>query len=82
MELGEEGRKCNLQCTTLTKKYSIEAQIGPKRNWKEKKMKHLTHKKKECFIKTARIIHQCRKTTVLSHHRCLINTGVEKMNYI
>ncbi len=38
------------------------------------------------FIKTengtARIRHQCRKTTVLSRHRCLINTGVEKMNYI
>ncbi len=28
------------------------------------------------------IIHQCRKTTVLSYHRCLINTGVEKMNNI
>jgi len=26
--------------------------------------------------------HQCRITTVLSCHRCLINTGVEKMNYI
>ncbi len=25
---------------------------------------------------------QCRKTTVLSSHRCLINTGVEKMNNI
>jgi len=24
--------------------------------------------------------HQYRKTTVLSCHRCLINTGVEKMN--
>jgi len=23
--------------------------------------------------------HQCRKTTVISYHRCLINTGVEKM---
>ncbi len=30
----------------------------------------------------AHIRHQCRKTTVLSCHRCLINTGVEKMNYI
>jgi hypothetical protein len=29
-----------------------------------------------------RIKHQCRKTTVLSCHRCLINTGVEKMNNI
>ncbi len=28
--------------------------------------------------RTARIRHQCRKTTVLSCHRCLINTGVEK----
>ena len=28
------------------------------------------------------IRHQCRKTTVLSGHSCLINTGVEKMNYI
>ncbi len=32
--------------------------------------------------RTARIRHKCRKTTVLSCHRCLINTGVEKMNYI
>jgi len=30
----------------------------------------------------ARIRHQCTKTTALSCHRCLINTGVEKMNII
>ncbi len=30
----------------------------------------------------AHIRHQCRKTTVLRCHRCLINTGVEKMNSI
>ncbi len=30
--------------------------------------------------RTACIRHQCRKTTVLSCHRCLLNTGVEKMN--
>jgi hypothetical protein len=30
----------------------------------------------------AHIRHQCKKTTVLSCHRCLINSGVEKMNYI
>jgi hypothetical protein len=29
----------------------------------------------------AHIRHQCRKTTVLSCYRCLINTVVEKMNY-
>ncbi len=28
--------------------------------------------------RTAHIRHQCRKTIVLSRHRCLINTGVEK----
>ncbi len=28
--------------------------------------------------RTAKIRHQCRKTTVLSCHRCLINTGFEK----
>jgi hypothetical protein len=27
---------------------------------------------------TARIRHQCRKTTVLKCHKCLINTGAEK----
>ncbi len=27
---------------------------------------------------TARIRHKCRKATVLSCNRCLINTGVEK----
>ena len=32
--------------------------------------------------RAAHIRHQCRKTTVLSCHRCLINTGVKKMNYI
>jgi hypothetical protein len=34
-----------------------------------------------CFIPANRevhIRHQCRKTTVLSCHRCIINTGVEK----
>jgi hypothetical protein len=30
----------------------------------------------------AHIRHQCRKTIVLNYHRCLINTGVEKMNNI
>ncbi len=30
----------------------------------------------------ARIRDQCRKTTDLNCHRCLINTGVEKMNNI
>ena len=30
----------------------------------------------------ARIRHRCRKTTAISGHRCLINTGVEKMNNI
>ncbi len=33
-----------------------------------------------CCNRTARTRHQCRKTTVLSCHRCLNNTGVEKMN--
>jgi hypothetical protein len=28
------------------------------------------------------IRHQCRKTTVLSCRKCLINSGVDKMNYI
>jgi hypothetical protein len=32
--------------------------------------------------RTAHIRHQCRQTTVLSYHRYLINTGVEKMNNI
>ena len=30
--------------------------------------------------RTTRIRHQCMETTVLSFHRCLINTGVKKMN--
>ncbi len=30
----------------------------------------------------AHIRHLCRKTAVLSCHRCLIDTGVEKMYYI
>jgi hypothetical protein len=34
------------------------------------------------FNRTGHIRHQCRKTTVLSCHICLINTGVEKMNTI
>jgi hypothetical protein len=31
---------------------------------------------------TLHIRHQCRKTSVLSCHRCQINPGVEKMNFI
>jgi len=34
------------------------------------------------FNRTGHIRHQCRTTTVLSCHRCLIKTGVEKMNNI
>jgi hypothetical protein len=30
----------------------------------------------------AHIRHQCRETTVLCCHRCRINIGIEKMNYI
>ncbi len=32
--------------------------------------------------RTAHIRHHCRKTTFLGCHRCPINTGVERMNYI
>jgi hypothetical protein len=38
-----------------------------------------------CYLvknRAAHIRHQCRKTTALSSHRFLNNTGVEKMNYI
>jgi hypothetical protein len=31
---------------------------------------------------TACIIHQCRKTTVLSCHRCVVNMGVEKEHHL
>ncbi len=34
------------------------------------------------YNRTARIRQQCSKTTILSYRRCLINTGVEKMNDI
>ncbi len=37
---------------------------------------------KNGFNRIAHIRHQCRKTTILSCHICLINTGVEKMNNI
>ncbi len=39
---------------------------------------------KENYIRngTTCIRHQCRKTAVTSCHRCLINSGVEKMNNI
>jgi hypothetical protein len=36
----------------------------------------------EVTNRTAHIEHLCRKTVVLSCHRCLINPGVEKLNYI
>ncbi len=49
----------------------------------------LTHNqyKLECLLqgksnRREHIRHQCRKTTVLSCHRCLINTDAEKMNKI
>jgi hypothetical protein len=35
-----------------------------------------------CDNRTGHIRHKCRKTTVLSCHRCLINTCFEKMNNI
>ncbi len=31
------------------------------------------------FNRTSHIRHQCRKATVLSCHRCQINSGVDKM---
>ncbi len=34
------------------------------------------------FNRTQHIRHQCRKTTVLICHRCIINSGIEKMSYI
>jgi hypothetical protein len=34
------------------------------------------------YNRRACIRHQCRETTILSCHRCLIHTGVEKMNNI
>ncbi len=37
---------------------------------------------KNSYNRRALIRHQCRKTTVLSCHRCLINTCIEKMNSI
>ncbi len=36
----------------------------------------------ECRNRAAHIRHLCKKTVGLSCHRCLINTGVKKMNYI
>jgi hypothetical protein len=42
----------------------------------------LVHAVTACINRTARIRHQLRQTTALSCHRCLINTGVEKMNNI
>ncbi len=37
---------------------------------------------RDLFNRRAHIRHQCRKIFVLSCHRCLIDTGVEKMNDI
>ncbi len=37
---------------------------------------------KFCANRRAHIRHLCRKTTVFNCHRCLINTGVEKMSKI
>jgi len=37
---------------------------------------------KKSSERTTCITYQCRKTAVLSCHRCLINTGVEKTNNI
>jgi len=41
--------------------------------------KEMVTKNVNCsYNRTTRIRHQCRKTTVLSCPRCLINTGVER----
>jgi len=47
-------------------------------------IKDLTYNDLACNIKniTLCIRHQCIKRTVLYCHRCLTNTGVEKMNHI
>ncbi len=44
------------------------------------KTEHLGLLELTCCNRTTCNRHLCRKTTVLSCHRCLINTGVEKMN--
>ncbi len=40
------------------------------------------HGVKNVINRIARIRNQCRKATVISCHRCLTKTGVEKMNNI
>jgi hypothetical protein len=45
-------------------------------------LKYQAQPKPYLSYRTARIRHQYWKTMVLSCHRCLINSSVEKMNYI
>jgi len=48
----------------------------------QKELGKVTVSKSELANGTAHIRHQCRKTAVLSCHRYLFNSGVEKMNNI
>ncbi len=44
--------------------------------------KHQVVKMSISCNRTVHIRHWCKKTTVLNCHRCLVNTGVEKLNNI
>ncbi len=56
--------------------------IKAKYNCNERKREKINYLLHDGDIRTAHIRCQWRKTTILSCHRCLINTGVEKMNNI
>jgi hypothetical protein len=52
------------------------------RNRKRVEIDRDTEREKLMLIRRVHIVLQCKKITVLGCHRCLFDTGVEKMNYI
>jgi hypothetical protein len=59
-----------------SRKITILIVVAPKKPLKQSEPA-LTRNNRIAYIR-----HLCRKTAVLNCHRCLINTGVEKMNHI
>ncbi len=71
--------KCRSRSIKTDKEYSITAYLF---GALMKKMLHLVLLRKSIQNRGAHIRYQCRKTTVLSCHRCLINTGSKNINTI
>jgi len=69
---GQSDRRPKWQKTKVTENYSQHMSTHMRQNF----FSISSDKRATCFK------HLCRKTTVLSCHKCLLNTGVDKINNI